>query len=54
MSYDFLVDTYETARIKVVSVWSEFTDDDLRVRPRVGDLLVFEEQRDAAKAVFAR
>ena len=25
MSYDFLVDTYETERIKVVSVWSEFT-----------------------------
>jgi uncharacterized damage-inducible protein DinB len=37
MSYDFLVDTYETERIKVVSVWSEFTDDDLPVRPRLGD-----------------
>jgi hypothetical protein len=24
MKYDFLVDTYETECIKVVSVWSEF------------------------------
>ena len=37
MKYDFLVDTYETERIKVVSVWSEFRDDDLPVRPRQGD-----------------
>lgn len=37
MKYDFLVDTYETERIKVISVWSEFTDDDLPVRPRAGD-----------------
>ncbi|HET7441031.1 MAG TPA: DinB family protein [Terriglobales bacterium] len=37
MKYDFLVDTYETERLKVVSVWSEFTDDELPVRPRVGD-----------------
>jgi len=37
MKYDFLVDTYETERIKVVSVWSEFTDGDLPVRPRHGD-----------------
>jgi len=37
MKYDFLLETYETERIKVVSVWSEFTDDDLRVRPRQGD-----------------
>ena len=34
MKYDFLVDTYETERIKVVSVWSEFKDEDLPVRPR--------------------
>jgi hypothetical protein len=37
MTYDFLVDTYETECIKVVSVWSEFKDDDLPVRPRDGD-----------------
>ncbi len=37
MSYGFLVDTYETERIKVVSVWSDFTDGDLPVRPRLGD-----------------
>ncbi|MGH9333975.1 MAG: DinB family protein [Vicinamibacteria bacterium] len=37
MPYDFLVDTYETERIKVISVWSEFLDDDLPVRPRTGD-----------------
>jgi uncharacterized damage-inducible protein DinB len=37
MSYDFLVETYETERIKVVSVWSEFRDEDLPVRPRAGD-----------------
>jgi uncharacterized damage-inducible protein DinB len=37
MRYDFLVETYETERIKVVSVWSEFTDDDLPVRPRRED-----------------
>ena len=33
MPYDFLIDTYETERVKVVSVWSEFTDEDLPVRP---------------------
>jgi uncharacterized damage-inducible protein DinB len=37
MRYDFLVETYETERIKVVSVWSEFHDEDLSVRPREGD-----------------
>jgi uncharacterized damage-inducible protein DinB len=37
MTYDFLVETYATERVKVVSVWSEFTDDDLSVRPRSGD-----------------
>jgi uncharacterized damage-inducible protein DinB len=37
MRYDFLVETYETERIKVLSVWSEFRDDDLPVRPRAGD-----------------
>src|SRR5215471_20203418 len=33
MRYDFLVNTYETERLKVVSTWSEFEDEDLRVRP---------------------
>jgi uncharacterized damage-inducible protein DinB len=37
MTYDFLVETYATERVKVVSVWSEFTDGDLAVRPRSGD-----------------
>jgi len=37
MRYDFLVETYATERIKVVSVWSEFKDEDLAVRPRAGD-----------------
>jgi uncharacterized damage-inducible protein DinB len=37
MRYDFLVETYATERIKVVSVWSEFQDEDLAVRPRAGD-----------------
>ena len=37
MKYDFLVESYESERIKVLSVWSEFRDDDLPVRPRKGD-----------------
>jgi uncharacterized damage-inducible protein DinB len=37
MRYEFLVDTYATERVKVVSVWSEFRDEDLKVRPRAGD-----------------
>ena len=37
MTYDFLVDTYASERVKVVSAWSEFTDADLSVRPRSGD-----------------
>ena len=37
MKYDFLVDTYDTERLKVISVWSEFKDEDLAVRPRQGD-----------------
>jgi uncharacterized damage-inducible protein DinB len=35
--YDFLVETYATERIKVISVWSEFGDDDLSERPRRDD-----------------
>ncbi len=37
MRYDFLIETYATERLKVVSVWSEFRDDDLPFRPRSGD-----------------
>jgi uncharacterized damage-inducible protein DinB len=37
MRYAFLVETYATERVKVVSVWSEFKDADLPVRPREGD-----------------
>ncbi len=37
MRYEFLVETYATERVKVVSVWSEFRDEDLRMRPRDGD-----------------
>src|SRR5260370_26737858 len=37
MRYAFLVETYATERVKVVSVWSEFQDADLPVRPREGD-----------------
>jgi uncharacterized damage-inducible protein DinB len=38
MRYAFLVETYATERMKVVSVWSEFRDEDLPVRPRANDL----------------
>src|SRR5499427_6126523 len=37
MRYDFLVEMYETERIKVVSAWSMFTDDDLPARPHPTD-----------------
>jgi len=37
MRYDFLIDTYETERVKVVSAWSMFTDQDLPVRPSATD-----------------
>lgn len=37
MRYEFLLETYETERVKVVSVWSEFRDQDLPVRPRAED-----------------
>jgi uncharacterized damage-inducible protein DinB len=37
MRYAFLVETYATERVKVVSVWSEFRDEDLPVRPRASD-----------------
>jgi uncharacterized damage-inducible protein DinB len=37
MVYEFLVETYATERMKVLSVWSEFRDDDLEVRPNASD-----------------
>jgi len=37
MRYDFLVGTYASERIKVVSVWSEFRDDDMEFRPKLND-----------------
>jgi uncharacterized damage-inducible protein DinB len=35
--YDFLLDTYATERVKVLSVWSEFRDSDLEFRPHPSD-----------------
>ena len=37
MKYNFLIETYETECIKVVSAWSMFRDDDLNVRPNPVD-----------------
>jgi uncharacterized damage-inducible protein DinB len=37
MTHDFLIDSYDTERLKVLSVWSEFRDDDLSLRPRSDD-----------------
>lgn len=37
MRYGFLIDTYDTERLKVLSVWSEFKDQDLPVRPSLND-----------------
>ena len=37
MRYSFLTDTYESERIKVISAWSMFRDDDLPVRPNAAD-----------------
>ena len=37
MSYDFLVDTYASERVKVLSVWSAFRDEDLPKRPHPSD-----------------
>jgi uncharacterized damage-inducible protein DinB len=35
--YEFLVESYATERVKVLSVWSEFSDEDLPVRPKHDD-----------------
>jgi uncharacterized damage-inducible protein DinB len=37
MRYDFLIETYATERIKVISAWSMFTDNDLAARPHPTD-----------------
>src|SRR5262245_18821452 len=37
MKYDFLIESYDTERLKVLSVWSEFRDEDLTVRPKPDD-----------------
>lgn len=37
MRYGFLVDTYETERLKVLSIWSEFKDEDMPARPSRSD-----------------
>jgi uncharacterized damage-inducible protein DinB len=37
MQYQFLIDTYETERLKVLSTWSMFSDEDLPVRPHPTD-----------------
>ena len=37
MRYQFLVDTYETERLKVLSVWSMFRDEDFPFRPHPSD-----------------
>ena len=31
--YEFLLETYDTERLKILSVWSQFRDEDLRFRP---------------------
>ncbi len=37
MRYDFLVETYATERLKVLSTWATFRDEDLPVRPHPAD-----------------
>jgi uncharacterized damage-inducible protein DinB len=37
MRYDFLTESYDTERVKVLSVWSEFKDEDLQLRPKQAD-----------------
>ncbi len=37
MRYSFLIDTYETERVKVVSTWSEFREEDMHRRPADSD-----------------
>jgi len=37
MRFDFLVDSYATERVKVISVWSMFRDAEMPVRPNASD-----------------
>jgi uncharacterized damage-inducible protein DinB len=37
MKYNFLIDSYNTERLKVVSVWSMFRDEDMGIRPNASD-----------------
>lgn len=37
MAYEFLVETYETERLKTLAVWSLFRDSDLQLRPHATD-----------------
>jgi hypothetical protein len=37
MTYDLLIESYESERVRVLSVWSEVKDDHLPVRPRQTD-----------------
>jgi uncharacterized damage-inducible protein DinB len=37
MRYDFLVDNYATERVKLISAWSMFRDEDMNVRPSATD-----------------
>jgi hypothetical protein len=37
MEYQFFVDTYDTERIKTLSVWSMFTNEDIFIRPHPFD-----------------
>jgi uncharacterized damage-inducible protein DinB len=37
MRYEFLIETYDTERVKVVSAWGMFRDEDLPVRPNKAD-----------------
>jgi uncharacterized damage-inducible protein DinB len=38
MDYDFLIDIYETERLKVLSVWNMFRDEDMERRPHASDM----------------
>ena len=37
MTYQFLIDTYETENLKALSVWSMFGDEDMSFRPHPSD-----------------
>jgi uncharacterized damage-inducible protein DinB len=37
LNYDFLVSTYQTERLKVLSVWSMFRAEDMNTRPQASD-----------------